>query len=115
KLQKRAARVGFDWTDAKDVLAKIVEETNELAEAAEHLSDDAIEDEFGDLLFVIANLSRHLKVDPEAALRRANQKFIRRFAHIENALAENGRTLEGASLAEMEDLWTEAKMREWRA
>ncbi len=115
KLQKRAARVGFDWTDAKDVLAKIVEETNELAEAAEHLSDDAIEDEFGDLLFVIANLSRHLKVDPEAALRRANQKFIRRFAHIENALAENGRTLEGASLAEMEDLWTEAKMRERRA
>lgn len=114
KLQKRAARVGFDWTDAKDVLAKIVEETAELTEASDRLTQDEIEDEFGDLLFVLANLSRHLKVDPEAALRRANQKFIRRFAHIERQLEAAERTLEEATLDEMEALWIEAKQIERR-
>ncbi|MEL7491287.1 MAG: nucleoside triphosphate pyrophosphohydrolase [Pseudomonadota bacterium] len=109
KLQKRAARVGFDWTDAKDVLAKIEEETHELADAIGAKDADAIEDEFGDLLFVIANLSRHLKVDPEAALRRTNAKFVRRFEHIEKSLKSNDRTLDEASLEEMEALWTEAK------
>ena len=105
KLQKRAARIGFDWKRASDVLEKIVEETGELARAAETGARDAIEDEFGDLLFVIANLSRHLDVDPEAALRRANEKFSRRFRHIERRL--DGRT--DAPLEEMEAWWNEAK------
>ncbi len=109
KLQKRAARVGFDWKDAASVLDKIAEETTELVEARETKSADAIEDEFGDLLFVIANLSRHLKVDPEAALRRTNQKFIDRFQYIEKRLAGDNRSTEEASLEEMEALWQEAK------
>lgn len=108
KLQKRAARVGFDWTDAKDVLSKITEETGELAEAIETKDADKIEDEFGDLLFVLANLSRHLKVDPEAALRRTNEKFIRRFRYIEDKLGDR---IHDASLDEMEALWAEAKRR----
>jgi len=112
KLQKRAARVGFDWTDARDVLSKITEEAHELTEAVETQDHDSVEDEFGDLLFVIANLSRHLKVDPEAALRRTNAKFVRRFEYIEKTLKEDGRTLEAASLDEMEDLWTAAKQQE---
>lgn len=112
KLQKRAARVGFDWTDARSVLAKIAEEAQELVRAAETKSPDAVEDEFGDLLFVIANLSRHLGVDPEAALRRTNEKFVRRFRHIEQRLNAQSRALEEASLEEMEDLWTEAKQAE---
>lgn len=105
KLQKRAARIGFDWKNARDVLDKIVEETGELARASEEGARDAIEDEFGDLLFVIANLSRHLDVDPEAAVRRANEKFSRRFRHIEARL--DGRT--EAPLDEMEEYWNEAK------
>ncbi len=109
KLQKRAARVGFDWTDAASVLSKIAEEAEELVRAADAKSADEIEDEFGDLLFVIANLSRHLNVDPEAAVRRTNEKFARRFRHIEQRLASQSRALEEASLEEMEDLWTEAK------
>lgn len=109
KLQKRAARVGFDWTDARSVLSKIAEETEELVRAAESKSADETEDEFGDLLFVIANLSRHLDVDPEAAIRRTNEKFARRFRHIEQRLAAQARALEEASLEEMEELWTEAK------
>lgn len=108
KLQKRAARVGFDWKEAKDVLAKIAEETAELAEAIETKDADRIEDEFGDLLFVLANLSRHLKVDPEAALRRTNEKFIQRFRYVEEKLGER---LADASLDEMEALWVEAKTR----
>lgn len=112
KLQKRAARVGFDWTDAKDVLDKISEETRELAEVMDGADADKIEDEFGDLLFVLANLSRHLSVDPEAALRRTNEKFIRRFRYIETALKEAGDDIKTASLDEMEDLWKEAKERE---
>lgn len=106
KLQKRAARVGFDWKQAKDVLSKISEETSELAEAMDTKDPDKIEDEFGDLLFVLANLSRHLKIDPEAALRRTNEKFIRRFRYIEEKLGDR---LDDASLDEMEALWTEAK------
>lgn len=109
KLQRRAARVGFDWTQTIDVLEKVSEETKELAEAAEAGEADHVEDEFGDLLFVMANLSRHLKVDPEAALRRANQKFIRRFRHVEDRLGDG---LADASLDEMEALWVEAKEKE---
>ncbi|OWJ78347.1 nucleoside triphosphate pyrophosphohydrolase [Haematobacter missouriensis] len=112
KLQKRAARVGFDWTSAEDVLAKLAEESRELVEARAELGQSEVEEEFGDLLFVMANLARHLKVDPEAALRAANAKFSRRFAAIEAGLARDGRRPEDASLEEMEALWTEAKRAE---
>ena len=109
KLQKRAARVGFDWTNPRDVLDKIAEETGELVAAVESDDRNAVEDEYGDLLFVMANLSRHLDIDPEASLRRANEKFRRRFRHIEAAL---GARLGEASLEEMEALWVEAKRQE---
>lgn len=109
KLQKRAARVGFDWPDTGDVLAKLAEEAQELVEARERLSADEIEDELGDMLFVMANLARHLNVDPEAALRRTNAKFTRRFRAIETALAARGRTPDQSDLAEMDALWDAAK------
>ncbi|MEM6376463.1 MAG: nucleoside triphosphate pyrophosphohydrolase [Pseudomonadota bacterium] len=112
KLQKRAARVGFDWPEAAQVLDKIVEETAELAEAAKTRAPAAIEEELGDLLFVIANLSRHLGVDPEQALRQANTKFTRRFGHIEEQLAQRGLRPEDSNLEEMEALWQEAKRAE---
>lgn len=111
KLQKRAARIGFDWKEARAVLDKIAEETEELVDAVEAGERDAIEDEFGDLLFVLANLSRHIDVDPEHAIRRANEKFSRRFRHIEDTLKAEGR-LGAASLDEMEALWIEAKRKE---
>ena len=112
KLQKRAARVGFDWPDASHVLAKIEEEAAELREAAAELPHDKVEEEFGDLLFVMANLARHMKVEPEAALRRANAKFIRRFGRIESLLAEDGRTPADSTLEEMDALWDRAKREE---
>ncbi len=109
KLQKRAARVGFDWPHAIHVLDKIVEEAHELTEAHQRLTRDEIAEEFGDLLFVIANLARHLMIDPEAALRAANAKFTRRFAAVEAKLARRGRRPEDSDLAEMDALWDEAK------
>ena len=109
KLQKRAARVGFDWPDAGHVLEKIAEETTELTEAAERLGPDAVEEEMGDLLFVMANLARHLSVDPEQALRRANAKFTRRFQYIEAQLAKAGKRPEDSTLEEMDALWDAAK------
>ena len=109
KLQKRAGRVGFDWPDARSVLDKIAEETEELNEAMASGDRDHVEEEFGDLLFVLANLSRHLDIDPESALRRANEKFIRRFKHIEKTFAERGESLGDASLDAMEAVWNEAK------
>lgn len=112
KLQKRAARVGFDWPDAGCVLDKIAEESRELVEARDTLGPDEITEEFGDLLFVMANLARHLGVDPEAALRGANAKFTRRFRAIEAALAAQGRRPEDSDLAEMDRLWDAAKLRE---
>ncbi len=112
KLQNRAARVGFDWPGPADVLDKIVEETAELVEARDSLGPDALEEEFGDLMFVMANLARHLKIDPEQALRRANAKFTRRFGAIEAALAEQGRRPEDSDLAEMNRLWDQAKAAE---
>ena len=112
KLQKRAARVGFDWDDAGAVLDKVAEEAAELREAAEGLSADAIEDEMGDLLFVLVNLGRHLNVDPEAALRRTNAKFTRRFTAIEAALREQERRPEDATLEEMDALWDAVKRAE---
>ncbi|MFN4058108.1 MAG: nucleoside triphosphate pyrophosphohydrolase [Roseinatronobacter sp.] len=109
KLQKRAARVGFDWPDIAQVLDKMLEEARELTEARATLTQDEITEELGDLLFVMANLARHLDVDPEAALRAANSKFTRRFRAIEAALALQGRRPEDSTLAEMDALWNTAK------
>ena len=125
KLQDKAARVGFDWPSLGPVFDKMREELDELAEVA--LSADPrgkspspistaerakIEEELGDVLFVIANVARHLSLDPETALRGANEKFVRRFRFIEEALAARGKRAEESSLAEMDALWDEAKARE---
>ncbi|MDP2739771.1 MAG: nucleoside triphosphate pyrophosphohydrolase [Pseudorhodobacter sp.] len=112
KLQKRAARVGFDWPSTDEVLDKIVEEARELNEARVSLTQAEVVEEFGDLMFVMANLGRHLKLDPEAALRAANAKFTRRFGRIEAWLAEAGKTPETSDLAEMDALWNRAKTEE---
>jgi len=112
KLQRRAARVGFDWPETGQVLDKIAEEAAELREAARTLPQAKVEEEMGDLLFVMANLARHLGIEPETALRRANAKFTRRFEHIEAALATQGRGPEQATLEEMDALWNAAKARE---
>ncbi|MEO1490890.1 MAG: nucleoside triphosphate pyrophosphohydrolase [Pseudomonadota bacterium] len=108
-LTKRAARVGFDWTDPQDVLAKVQEEAAELVAEIDRADQDKIEEEYGDLMFVMANLARHLKVDPEAAMRRANAKFDHRFRFVESALKAEGRRPEDATLAEMDALWDQAK------
>jgi ATP diphosphatase len=142
KLQDKAAKVGFDWPDLLPVFDKLKEEIQEFEEVAlprdprgEFLrtssearsatpafagrpegaarsAADAIKEEFGDILFVMANIARHLQIDPEAALRGANRKFVRRFAHIEKSLAERGRSPTQSTLAEMDALWDEAKARE---
>ena len=111
-LTRRAARVGFDWTDPADILAKLTEEAAELTAEIERADRDRMEEEYGDLLFVLANLARHLEVDPEAALRRANAKFDRRFRAIEQALRDGGLRPEDATLAEMDALWDKAKAAE---
>ena len=113
KLQDRAARVGFDWPDLAPVLAKIEEELAELRDAMADGGEPArLADELGDVLFVYANLARHLKIDPEAALRGANAKFERRFRRIEALLAEAGRRPDEATLEEMDRLWDQAKREE---
>ncbi|WP_137392087.1 nucleoside triphosphate pyrophosphohydrolase [Rhodoligotrophos defluvii] len=112
KLQNRAARVGFDWPSLEPVLDKAAEELGELRDVLENgggRSDMA--EEIGDLLFVIANVARHLKIDPEDALRSANAKFVRRFRYIEQTLEARGETPEAAGLAGMDALWDEAKAR----
>jgi len=112
KLQNRAARVGFDWPDTANVLDKIVEESGELIEARDTLTHDEVTEEFGDLMFVMANLARHLGVDPEAAVRGTNAKFVRRFNQVEDALADMGKTPDQSNLAEMDTLWDQAKLAE---
>jgi ATP diphosphatase len=116
KLTKRAARVGFDWPDAEAVLAKLAEEVAELrAElAAEKQQQERLADETGDVLFVVANLARKLKIDPEQALSAANLKFRRRFEAVEQALVSAGKSPTDATLAEMEALWVRAKHAERR-
>jgi len=110
KLQKRAARVGFDWIQAKDILDKIVEEVDELrVEMDGGGMPERVKDEFGDLLFALVNLGRRLDIDPEAALRGTNAKFDRRFRAVESGLAEQGKQPREATLEEMEELWQEAK------
>lgn len=112
KLQKRAAQVGFDWPEALPVLDKVREELDEVLEAMSENDPQAIAEELGDLLFAVANLARHLKVEPEAALRAANGKFERRFRFIEQALREAGCPIENCSLDELDALWGEAKKQE---
>lgn len=112
KLQKRAARVGFDWPETAQVLDKIKEEAAELVEARDTLPHDKQVEEFGDLMFVMANLARHLKIDPEEALRSANRKFQRRFEYIEDALEAGGKTPAQSNLTEMDALWDRAKTAE---
>jgi ATP diphosphatase len=114
KLQKRAGSVGFDWNDPYAVLAKIREELDELEEELPAAAEQTarLEDELGDLLFAVANLARHLSIEPEAALRRANAKFVRRFRYIEMELQRRGRPFKEVSLDEMETLWSAAKQGE---
>lgn len=109
KLQARAARVGFDWPDPTAVLEKIAEETAELVEARHAKAPIDIAEEYGDLMFVMANLARHLDIDPEAALRAANLKFTRRFHAVERSLRAAGKTPAQSDLAEMDALWDAAK------
>ena len=125
KLQSKAAKVGFDWPDIAPVFAKLQEEIREFEEVAKladprgqafaaGVHDDGtsatkIKEEFGDILFVMANIARHLEIDPETALRGANQKFTRRFAYIEQRLAEHGKTPAQSDLAEMDALWDEIR------
>ena len=112
KLQKRAGQVGFDWPDALPVLYKVREELDEVLEAMSENDPEAVADEIGDLLFSVVNLARHLKVDPETALRGANGKFERRFRFIEQALRDTRRPMEDCTLEELDALWGEAKRQE---
>jgi ATP diphosphatase len=114
-LQRKASTVGFDWNDPRAVLQKIREEADEIEAALDHGDKAELAAETGDLMFALVNLARHVDADPETALRSANAKFERRFAYIERALASQERTLEAATLAEMDALWNEAKAKEIKA
>jgi ATP diphosphatase len=109
ELQRKASQVGFDWNDPRAVLHKIREEADEIETALDRGDAEALAEETGDLLFALVNLARHIGADPEQALRGTNAKFERRFGYIERALAAQGRSLESASLDEMDALWNEAK------
>jgi len=109
ELQRKASTVGFDWNDPRAVLHKIREEADEIEAALDRGDAAELAEETGDLLFALVNLARHVGTDPEMALRGTNLKFERRFGYIERALAAQGRSLENASLAEMDALWNEAK------
>ncbi len=110
KLQKRAATIGFDWRERARVMEKLEEEIGELNEAvAAGASQEKLTDEMGDILFVAVNLARHLGVDPETALRATNDKFTRRFAHVEDTVAKTGRKLGDVTLEEMDAAWDDAK------
>ena len=112
ELQRKASSVGFDWNDPRAVLRKIREEADEIEVALDRGDAGELAEETGDLLFALVNLARHTGVDPELALRGTNAKFERRFGYIERALAAQGRSLESASLSEMDALWDEAKEKE---
>jgi nucleoside triphosphate diphosphatase len=109
ELQRKASSVGFDWNDPREVLRKIREEADEIEEALDRGDAGELAEETGDLMFALVNLARHVGADPDLALRGTNAKFERRFAYIERALESRGRSLEDASLAEMDALWDEAK------
>lgn len=113
EFQHRVATVGFDWPQVSQVLEKIEEELQEIRdEIREAAGHDRLEDEIGDLLFVCVNLARHMKVNPEAALQRANAKFERRFLRIEEMLAQSGRGPDDSTLEEMDGLWNQVKSEE---
>jgi tetrapyrrole methylase family protein / MazG family protein len=112
QITAKASRVGFDWSRLEDILAKMQEETSELLEAQSRGDAQKAAEEVGDLLFVAVNIARFLGVDPETALKRSNEKFCRRFRHIESCIKQQGRELKNASLAEMDALWEEAKKSE---
>ncbi|KJC35621.1 nucleoside triphosphate hydrolase [Bradyrhizobium sp. LTSP885] len=109
ELQRKASTVGFDWNDPRAVLAKIREEADEIESALDRNDRQEIAEETGDLMFALVNLARHVGADPETALRGTNAKFERRFAYIERTLAAKGRSLQDATLQEMDALWNEAK------
>lgn len=115
ELQRKASTVGFDWNNPRAVLAKIREEADEIEAALDRNHSEGLAEETGDLMFALVNLARHVDADPEAALRATNAKFERRFAYIERTLKAQGRTLEQASLAEMDALWNAAKGEENKA
>lgn len=112
KLQKRAARVGFDWPDVTHVIDKIVEESAELVEARDIKTQADVFEEYGDLLFVMVNLGRHMGIETEEALRAANEKFIRRFNAVENELQKIGKSPKDSDLAEMDAIWDKVKIRD---
>ncbi len=113
KLQDRAARVGFDWTDPREIIAKVREETDELeAEIIAGTSQEATEEELGDLFFVLVNVARRLNINPENALRRTNHKFDRRFRAIEERLGARGISMTQATLEQMEKIWSDVKKEE---
>lgn len=109
KLQERAAKVGFDWSEAAPILDKIEEEIGELREALAENRPDKVKDELGDLIFALVNIGRHVGAEPEQALRGTNTKFRNRFSYMETSLEASGETLLGASLERMEELWQAAK------
>jgi len=111
KLTKKAAKVGFDWENTKQIFDKLNEEVNELNEAIEQNTAEKISEEIGDILFVVLNLARKLDVDAETALKKTNRKFRQRFAFIESELKNDEKSLEGASLEEMDLLWSKAKVK----
>src|SRR5205823_10734059 len=111
-LQRKASSVGFDWNDPRAVLRKIREEADEIESALDRGDKEELAEETGDLMFALVNLARHVDANPEMALRGANAKFERRFGYIERTLAAKGRTLESATLKEMDALWDEAKAAE---
>ena len=112
QISTKVARVGFDWPNVEEVLGKLAEELKEIEEARSRASQDGIEDEIGDLLFVIVNLARHLKVDAEQALRRSNRKFRQRFGHVERGVQRAGKRVDEVPLGELEELWQQAKRAE---
>ncbi len=109
KLQKKAAKVGFDWKDLKGVKEKVLEEWKEFWEALERGNREEIEHEFGDLLFALVNLARFLNIEPEEALQKANERFIKRFSHVERRVKESGKPWEEFTLEELDRFWEEAK------
>ncbi|MFK7994902.1 MAG: nucleoside triphosphate pyrophosphohydrolase [Granulosicoccus sp.] len=112
KIQKRAARVGFDWPDISPVWDKLAEEITEVREAVAAQDDDAIMDEIGDLLFTVVNLARHTGVDSESAMRQASAKFEKRFRHVEALALEEGKALKGMDLPGLDALWDRAKRKD---
>jgi len=109
QITEKVSKLGFDWPDLKGVLSKMEEENNELRLAISSRNKRKIREEIGDLLFVLTNLARFLKIDPEDALRRTNEKFISRFSYIETSLLKRGKTIDQSDLKEMDQLWDEAK------